>query len=469
MKRFFSKLRSDQIFFIYILLFSFGFFFGGFAPKYVLNKLFGIQKNISKTNASTQSSNTTNSLSESSQSGESFIESTPTLTPSKTGKGVSVSSSFIAYIEDGEVWVGDTTAWNPQEITSDEYDKFMISISPDKTKIVYAFYPDNPKRRTNFGALEGFHSGIGVVSLVDGQSKIIVPYGDKLQHQYPQFSNDSRFISIWSGNGRSSEIYDTSNGKLVKRFESEDYIPVSPISFIPKQSRISMVKNNKLVVSNIDGSGEYIISQNAEPLRSIHEGQIIPIVSLWSADGRYVTFQDTGDLKVYDTSKKLESTIVTGIDNAIVGGRAPQGFASSFSSDSKKLLLQDVRNTVDVEEITIDASVSASIGSWGNSMLVSPDTSKTGGTNYLGQFESYVLSTGETKTCEDSVYYPYFAITAGKAYQNGVNYFSSDGKKILVQKSDNQGNGLYSLHTDSCELIELISTSVPIIEFTWFP
>lgn len=170
-----------------------------------------------------------------------------------------------------------------------------------------------------------------------------------------------------------------------------------------------------------------------------------------------------------DTFKRQEHVIVPGIDSPMFGGRVPQGFPGGFFLDNNGLLIQDVTDSLDVVQYTIEASVSSRIASFGNSLLISPDKTIIGGRNYLNQFEIQTIKTGETKTCEEAVWYPYYSWNAGRQRQSGVSYWSIDGSKILIQKNITQGNGLHLLNPSTCEIQMLIPEDTAIPEYTWFP
>jgi hypothetical protein len=284
---------------------------------------------------------------------------------------------------------------------------------------------------------------------------------------YPIWSPDSKFISVWNGNGLSSDIFDTTTGELIKRFVSDDYLPVSPIVWIGKTGKISMIRNQKLLTSYPNGSGEIIMSEQADPVLSVHEGQNIPLPPYWTTDGKQVTFYQKGNLIVLDTKSNMTYKLVSSLENSITGGIVPQGFFGSYDATESGILYQDVGKVDDVQYFDLKSQIVIPYGGYGNSIRISRNKINISKIDLLGNIIIMSLSDGSSKLCSNDFIYPTSNFFDFPNEHSSIWSFDNSALLGSVKDQTARADGLSILSISDCHAYTLFPTGSKISQAKW--
>lgn len=376
----------------------------------------------------------------------------------------------IAFVTEGEIWLINADRTGLMQITSDEFNKFGINISPDGKKIAYSIYPKDEKKRTNQGFYVGFNSGLAAVEVDSRQIKILVPYGS-LQHHYPVWSFDNQYVSIWLGNGTGAKVFEVASGQeMLSLVPSKDSF-VSPVTWIPQSEKISFIFEGDLIKSNRNGSNREVLATGADALRFVHEGPNVPEPPLWSKSGRYVTFYKNGDLHIMDAFNRTDVLVERGKKEGLFNQYYPQAYVLGYISDETKLYLLDYSRSKNSVVLDLPSGKLEEIASLGQGATVSPDSTKLIGRNEETTNNTITIldTTGnKTKECPGTFRYSYYTWAGGTTFSFNQAVWSPDSIGLLGY-NDYGRNGLQILNTDTCEVYDLLVGKEVSESAVWFP
>lgn len=406
-----------------------------------------------------------------------FESNKPSSPPGFKKAKTSDSQGKIAFVSEGEIWTIRSDGKDLQQITKDENNKFHISISLDKKRIAYAFYPKDEQKRTNQGFYVGYNSGLAVVDLESKKSIVLIPYGD-VQNHYPTWSPDSQYIAVWVGNGAGAKIVNTDSDAVVFQrsltdidYKKPEQSSISPFVWL-SSSKVAFVEKGSLVTQNIDGSGKRFLVNGADALRIVHEGPNVPMPPYWSPNGNYLVFYKNGDTHLLDIVNNKDTLIQKGTESMVGTGRVTLAYPLAFNSDESILYLYNSTKENDTIAFDIKSGKFEEIGDLGHSAIVSPDK-KT----LLGRVnnDTQIINLGENprKICGGKFYYNFYQWGGGIGYTFRFDTWSPDSKSIIGYRrnfDDKDVKGINILNVASCTLFDLVTDKDVLNgDAVWFP
>lgn len=339
----------------------------------------------------------------------------------------------LAFIEDGDISLVNADRTGYEKLTEDEFNKFSPAVSPDGKKIAYGFYPKDESKRSNQGYYVGFHSGISIVDVATGKIKTLIKY-EPTQNHYPYWLPDSKFLTVWVGNGSGAKLIDTDTSTVVQNIDEPG--EVSPIVWVPGKRKISFIADGTLYISEIDGSGKNELMNGVAAYRQVHEGPNVPEPPGWSNTGKYVTYYKDADFYVLDVDSSKETLLGKGSEDDGMFGSYPQVYLLGFSEDDKKIFMLDYgadKYNIAIHDLETDATTY--IAEYGQTAVLSPDKThifgnlKPGYTNAVSA--SYNISKLTEKSCSSGFRHNYYWWAGGLGYSTSYDVWSPDSKYVV--------------------------------------
>lgn len=134
---------------------------------------------------------------------------------------------------------------------------------------------------------------------------------------FPQWSDDNRYVSFTVNDGEESFIYDTNRKKAIYSVKKEGSTPVSPIIFTPGTTGIMYVKNNTVYSAAIDGSRAIALAEQANSRLTIESGATKTTAPILSPNGSYFMYTTlNNELRVVNTATRELKTIGSDLTNS---------------------------------------------------------------------------------------------------------------------------------------------------------
>ncbi len=398
------------------------------------------------------------------------ITQTPNLTPLPE-KLVKTASGRIAFVMDGEVYVVNADRNDLQQITDDEYKKFGLQVSPDKMKIVYSFYPEDSEKQTNSGMYVGYNSGVAFVDVESKKVTVLIPYGN-IQNHYANWTPDSRYITVWVGNGLGSKVIDTVlNSTILNLSSSDGKASISPVVWVKGKNKISYILNNSLYLANVDGSEAVKLKDGVDALRQVHEGPNVPEPPFWSGSGRFAAYYKDGFLNLYDSVNITEVVVGKATKEDMFESNYPQTYLTSYSSNEMKLFFLEYDQKPTAVSFDIVTGKRENIGSFGQSMVISPDKKTLFALTNEPYSNSPVgfhnLETGELKTCGSDFRHSYYWWAGGLGYNTSLSVWSPDNSVVVGSGTSGRDYGTVKVMLIDCTNYEIVRGNIS--ERVWFP
>ena len=133
--------------------------------------------------------------------------------------------------------------------------------------------------------------------------------------RYPEWSDDSRYLTFWTNDGDESFVYDTTIRRPIYSVKRENSSAVSPIVFIPGASEIAYIKNGTVYTAAVDGSRPIMMAEQAVSVRTVN-GTTIASAPVVSPTGLYLAYYTaSGDLSIVNMMTRETKTVGSQINN----------------------------------------------------------------------------------------------------------------------------------------------------------
>lgn len=398
-----------------------------------------------------------------------FVKPSPTpMLPVSSTPIFDTGNNKVAYVDEGEIFTINADQTDKKQITNDDYHKFGINISPDKTKIVYSFYPRDEEKRTNSGMYVGYNSGVAFVDLNSQKIFTLIPYG-KIQNHYPFWNKTGDYISVWVGNGKGAKLFKKSDLSEVISISS-DKGQVSPIAWVGQTSKISYVKNGILFVSDSDGGNPKEIASGVDSSREVHEGPNVPEPPFWSDDGNLVTYYKNSDLYLKNTKTNVEELVGLGGEDPIFG-KYPAFYSITFLDENQMIILGYSDNDTNIFNYNLSTKKFTDLATFGQSVTISPNNKILMGqikpAYSYSEIKFIDLGTGESNNCLPGFRHTFYTWAGGTSLQS-PSYVWSPDNKLIIGNNPERPNRLMILDRTTCKAFELV-TGKNIESFAWFP